>query len=161
MLEFVSNTVQLHIAAYDPDVMDYKFLLLQRSEDRKLYPLMWQAVTGVIEQGEKAADTAIREMSEETGLAAIETWTIPYVTSFFDPYKDRINASPVFGALSEYSHKVRISREHRDYKWLAAEEANDYLILPSHVEGMAIFLKYILRRYDSDYFKYLNYGSDK
>jgi dATP pyrophosphohydrolase len=161
MPEFVSNTVQLHIAAYDTHGGDYKFLLLQRSADRKLYPLMWQTVTGVIEPDEKAIDTAIREMKEETGLEANKIWTIPYVTTFFDPYNDRINASPVFGAFTEYSSEVRISHEHRDYKWLSIDEADEYLILPSHLEGMAIFLKYILKRNDSDYFEYLKYGSAK
>ncbi|MFW5701844.1 MAG: NUDIX domain-containing protein, partial [Bacteroidota bacterium] len=114
MPEFFSNTIQAHIAALDEEAGEYKFLLLRRSADRKLYPCMWQAVTGIIEPREKAVDAAVREIGEETGLEILKLWTIPYVTTFFDPYSDRINASPVFGALTEFEREIRISEEHMD-----------------------------------------------
>ena len=44
-----------------------QFLILKRNKD-KLYEHLWQGVAGKIEKGEKAWQTAIRELKEETAL---------------------------------------------------------------------------------------------
>src|SRR5450756_732082 len=45
---------------------DMKVLLLERAD----YPGYWQSVTGSCEAGETLVETALREVSEETGLDA-------------------------------------------------------------------------------------------
>ena len=42
----------------------HRILLLQRNDD----PSFWQSVTGTVEAGELPAETAVREVAEETGI---------------------------------------------------------------------------------------------
>ena len=90
MPDFISNTIQAHIAAYDLDENEYKFLVLKRAADLYIYPGLWQTVTGRIEPGETALDAAIREVKEETGLTPDDIWTLPYVANFFNIRKNGV-----------------------------------------------------------------------
>lgn len=146
---FISNTIQAHIASYFGS--EIKFLLLKRAVNLRLYPNIWQVVTGTIESGETALQCAEREIFEETGLTALEMWTIPYITHFFDLNKDIIHASPVFGILVDKDSPVILSDEHQDYEWLNLEDAKSKMILPTHIEGMRIFNEFILLPLEQDY----------
>jgi len=68
MPKIISNTVQAHIACFPKGSDRPLFLLLKRAENETIYPNVWQAVTGWIEPGETALETALRELNEETGL---------------------------------------------------------------------------------------------
>jgi len=48
--------------------LQHEVLLLQRADD----PDFWQSVTGSLDAGETPAQTAVRELQEETGLSGIE-----------------------------------------------------------------------------------------
>lgn len=144
MPKIVSNTIQLHIAAKSGN--DYKFLVLQRSENVLIYPGLWQVVTGTIEDGETALQTAEREIIEETQLKPSRMYTIPYIASFFDTDKDQIHLSPVFGAVVDISETIILSNEHQEYLWLEYNDCIAKLELPSHKEGTRIFKKYILKK---------------
>jgi dihydroneopterin triphosphate diphosphatase len=150
---FVSNTVQVHIARNNSGKSEFEFLLLQRSVNNVIYPGIWQVITGTIEVGESALQTALREVNEETGVVATDIWTLPYITHFFDPGKDLINASPVFGVLFDDNTKISLSPEHSDYKWLNMDECQKLLPLPSHKEGTKIFMEYVLMKEDRNMFK--------
>jgi 8-oxo-dGTP pyrophosphatase MutT (NUDIX family) len=151
MPEFISNTIQLHVAKKEGE--NYRFLVLQRSDNVQIYPGLWQVVTGTVETGETASMTALREIYEETGLRPVEFWTIPYVAVFYDTPKDVIHASAVFGALVDNAQQVRLSSEHQNLLWLDYEECIDKLELPSHKEGTRIFYDFILRSKINKYFK--------
>ncbi len=154
MIKFSANTIQVHVVAKDEANDCYKFLALKRSKANPIYPAIWQAITGNIESGEKAIDCALREIKEETGLVPIKIWSIPYVTCFFDPYKDEVCFAPVFGALVEYQPNIRISPEHEDYRWLGLDEFVQLVPLPSHREGAICFWNYILKSDEPDRFLY-------
>lgn len=141
---FISNTIQAHIAATFDD--EIKYLLLKRSPNLRVYPNIWQVVTGTIERGETAVQCAEREIFEETGLKPLKMWTIPYITQFFESKKDMIHSSPVFGITVSKDCNVILSDEHKDYKWLSYEDAASILILPTHIEGMRIFKEFILNQ---------------
>ncbi len=152
MITFQSKTIQLHIAKEIDG--EYFYLILKRSESERIYPGIWQVVTGTIEDGEKAIDAAKREMIEETALQFTKFWTIPYVTYYFDPYKDVANASPVFGALVNRNSNVILSEEHSDYKWERFDNGFDLLSLPSHKQAMKIFLDFCLNNTNQSLFEY-------
>lgn len=154
MVSFYSNTVQVHISAWVEEAKDYKFLALKRSSKNPIYPGLWQAITGTIERNETAIECAIREVKEETGLEPKEIWTIPFVAVFFDPYKNEVNASPVFGVLVDYVENIVISSEHEDFLWLKLDEFIEKVPLPSHKIGTQYFWDYILRKADKSMFKY-------
>ncbi|MGB9852631.1 MAG: NUDIX hydrolase [Candidatus Kapaibacteriota bacterium] len=154
MVDFVSNTVQVHIAAYNEQIKCFKYLALKRSSKNPIYPGIWQAITGTIENDETAIECAIREIKEETGLTPKQIWTIPYVGVFFDPYKNAINAVPVFGALVDFVEQIKISSEHEGYGWFDLSEFISIVPLPSHKLGAEYFWEYILRHSEQKMFKY-------
>lgn len=140
---FVSNTVQVHIASYFEAIQEWKILLLKRADHLKVYPGIWQVITGTIEIGESALQTAIREVAEETSIITDNLLTIPYVTSFFDAKKDLINFSPVFGLITK-NKNIKISDEHSEFGWFTLNECKNLLVLPSHNEANQIFYDYVL-----------------
>lgn len=120
------------------------YLLLKRSPD-VLYAGSWRMVGGKIEPGEKAYETAIRELSEETGLKPLRMWSVPYINSFYEASKDRVNIIPVF-AVEADSENVRLSREHAEYRWISFAEAAELLPWPAQIEGLRIIHEYIVKQ---------------
>lgn len=112
-----------------------KFLLLKRSEDDNLYPGIWQVITGRIEKGEKAFQTALREVREEAGLEAEKLYVLPHTTTFYSPKDDSISLVPLF--ICETGGKeVTLSHEHSKYIWLDAEKASRKLFFKSQKENV-------------------------
>ena len=114
-----SDLVEVHIFRIEDDEM--KFFLLKRSA-HKIFPGLWQMVSGHIQKGETAVRTALRELHEETGLQPVRFWVSPNINSFYSPDDDSITMIPVFAAKVE-SENVLISNEHSEFKWLNSEEA--------------------------------------
>ncbi len=157
MPAFISNTVQVHIIAYKNSSSEPSYLTMQRDEHSKLYPLIWQVITGKIETNETALDAALRELKEETGLEPSKIWSIPFVTTFFEVKKDLIHASPVFGVLVENNMQIRLSHEHLAFEWLSYDECIKRLYLVTHKEGTRMFKDYILDNDNSDLFLVKNF----
>lgn len=101
---------------------DPKFLVLKRSDDAKVHPGIWQIVTAKIDAGEKAYETARREVKEETGLKPVELYVAPSINHFYNYMDDSINFIPVFIAEVD-SDDVKISDEHSEFEWLSFEDA--------------------------------------
>ncbi len=139
-----SEFIQAHIARYNSESRDYDFLALLRSGRNPVYPNVWQVVTGKIESGETAAETARREVREETNLKPGKMWTLPYVSTFYNAKRDVIFSSPVFGLLVDYNDEVILSPEHTDFRWLGLNDCIDKVLLPSHKEGTEIFNRFVL-----------------
>ena len=153
---FTSTTVQVHIASFNEEFDVYKFLTLKRSASEIIYPNLWQVVTGTVEDGETAIQTAIREVFEETGLKPLKIWNIPYIASFFSWRKNTINFAPVFGFLVDSQSQVKLSEEHQCYEWLYLDACLDRLLLPSHKQGTQIFFDVILNSENNSVFEITN-----
>lgn len=85
----------------------------------------WDLPKGHIEKGEKPEDAAKREIEEETGIKEIE-----FVSGFKETIKyfykrDGKNFFKivVFFLAETKMKKVKISYEHRGFKWLSYEKA--------------------------------------
>ena len=76
MARVVSEIVDVYVFRRRDPCVDY--LLLRRSEVEVL-PGTWQAVHGRIRPGETAPQTALRELSEETGLEPLAMHQIDVV----------------------------------------------------------------------------------
>ena len=124
-MKVVSTLIEAHL--FRKVETDIEFLLIKRADNDELFPGLWQMVTGSINDNEKAFETALREIREETGLTPLKMWVAPNVNSFYNQSKDVINQIPVFAALVDSSSQVVISNEHSDYKWVGINEAKKML----------------------------------
>lgn len=144
------STIQTHIFYQNDNKTEY--LILKRSSKSKKYSGMWQVVTGKIEKDEKAFQAAYREADEESGLEFTDFCHVPYIGSFYDARKDKIQNIPVFAAKSK-TKDVVLSHEHSDYKWVNYNDIFDYLELPSHIEGTKFLHDYILKNNKLDNYR--------
>jgi dATP pyrophosphohydrolase len=142
MPQIVSKVIELLVFRFREDRVEV--LLLQRNEEEALHPGMWQIITGTIAEGETAQETARRELTEETGLEALRFWSVPYVSTFYDPEADAIHCSPFFAVQVAETAQLRLSQEHRQALWLPVAEGRRRLVWPSHREGLDRTLGYIL-----------------
>jgi len=97
---------------------DDKVLILQRSGEviSKASPWEWDLPGGHVEIGE-ALDTALdREVMEETNL------DLGKATKIYTDDKT------TFYAAYDWEGKIRLSKEHSDYKWINPEEVTNYNI---------------------------------
>ena len=140
MPQIVTNYIELHICRKTPQ--GNRFLLLKRSENSKIYPGIWQMITGTIESHEHTKDTLIRELEEETGLTPGRLYSIPRINTFYLAISDKICMSPVFLCLVD-NDNLRISDEHSEFKWASFEEACGLIHWPNQVESLEIINTYL------------------
>jgi dATP pyrophosphohydrolase len=137
-MKIKSDLVELHVFRIEQNEM--QFLLLKRSA-HKIYPGLWQMVSGHIKKGETAVNTVLRELKEETGLKPFRLWVAPNINSFYSPDEDCISVIPVF-AVQVKNHNVLISDEHSEFKWVNSEEAKIFLAWEGQRKSVDIIKKY-------------------
>ncbi len=118
-------------------------LLLERAD----HPGYWQSVTGSRDGGETLRETAMREVSEETGLDctyfALSDWQMQNVYEIYPHWRHRYpegitqNTEHVFGLQLPHQIDITISpREHLNFEWLPYQEAADKVFSPSNREAI-------------------------
>lgn len=97
-----------------------EFLLLERAGE----PMKgtWQPVMGHVECGERAEETAKREMREEVGLARGDApvmgfWALEQTYPYFVPQIDCIVLSPRFAVEVSPGWEPTLNSEHSGAKW--------------------------------------------
>jgi dATP pyrophosphohydrolase len=119
----VSVLVVVHTAALD-------ILMLERAS----HPGYWQSVTGSQEGTESLVETAVREVAEETGIAAtpdaLEDWRLSNRFEIFAEWRHRYgegvthNIEHVFSLCVPPAAAVRVApEEHLAFRWLPWREA--------------------------------------
>ncbi len=119
----VSTLVVVHTPALE-------VLLLERAD----HPGYWQSVTGSQEPGETLPETALREVTEETGLDAalyeLSDWHLQNVFEIYPVWRERYapgvthNTEHVFGLRVPQALPVRVEpREHLAAQWLPWRQA--------------------------------------
>ncbi len=97
-----------------------KILLIQRSGEESNNPLRWEIPGGKLDKGQDLTQAATREMIEEVGLFAIPVKQLVFFDSDIssnNKYKG-IPYIQLAGLYASEGNKVRISKEHEDYKWV-------------------------------------------
>ena len=97
-----------------------EFLVVHRSPENDAF---WHLISGGVEQGETFADAAVRELREETGLAARVQ---PLESSFV---YDGITVE-CFLAEAPAGWEPQLDWEHDDYRWCSREDAGELLYWP-------------------------------
>ena len=119
-----------------------EYLILKRNKN-KIYEHLWQGVAGKIEKDEKAWQTAIRELKEETGLDPSNIFIADHVSRFYETKGDRVNLVPVFG-IEVSSKDVILSDEHIDFKWVHYADARNTLVWNGQKKGLEVINDMIL-----------------
>ncbi|HZW39573.1 MAG TPA: NUDIX domain-containing protein [Ignavibacteriaceae bacterium] len=139
-MEITSEIIEAHV--FRIEEKSIKFLNLKRSSE-VIYPGVWQPVTGKIKSGEKAYETALREIKEETGIIPLKLWAAPQVNSFYSVQKDAIYMVPIFAALTDVKD-IQLCSEHCEYKWVTREEANKLVAWEGQKQAMRVIEDYFL-----------------
>jgi dATP pyrophosphohydrolase len=143
-----SVLVVIHTAALD-------VLLIERAD----HPGYWQSVTGSKDTvGESLADTAIREVAEETGivigsdevpLACLRDWNMRNVYEIYPIWLHRYepgvlhNTEHVFGLRVPREVNITLApREHTRFEWLPWREAADRCFSPSNAEAILMLPRF-------------------
>ncbi len=118
---------------------DLEVLLLERAD----FPNYWQSVTGSVEWNEAISATAVREVSEETGILATDdtltAWQLQNRYEIYPHWRHRYpphtthNDEHVFGlCLPERVPITLAPREHLRYQWLPWQRAAEKVFSPSN-----------------------------
>jgi dATP pyrophosphohydrolase len=142
MSAIVSRIVEVCVFKREESVP--KYLLLKRSSDDRIYPGIWQLVTGTMKEEETAANTAIRELAEESGLKPRRLWVAPHVSRFYVAADDTVHLSPMFAVEVSGSDPLQLSKEHQAFGWYSYEEAQRMLVWPGQRRGLEIVQQYIV-----------------
>lgn len=132
--------VSVLVVIYTPDM---RVLLLERAD----HPGYWQSVTGSQESGETLAQTALREVREETGIDASEyvltDWEVSNLYEIYPEWRHRYapgviaNTEHVFGLMVAGNETILLSpREHLRYIWLPYQDAAQQVFSPSNAEAI-------------------------
>ena len=135
----------VEVCVFRIDIAGPEYLLLKRSNDDKIYPGIWQWITGSMRDTESAAKAAVRELLEETGLKPRRLWVVPHVNSFYVEADDAVHLSPLFAVEVSSKDEPRISAEHERHEWCRFDQAREKLVWPGQRRGLEIVHEYIAR----------------
>ncbi len=123
---------------------DLQVLVMERADKEGF----WQSVTGSKQDiDEDAADTAAREVKEETGLDVTQfkltDWHLNNVYDIYPVWRHRYapgvtkNTEQVFGLTLPHIMPVTLAaREHRQFQWLPYKEAAARCFSASNAEAI-------------------------
>lgn len=117
---------------------DLEILLIRRAPDR-IFPGLWQCVTGGIDPGERVALAALRELEEETGFGPDDVqaaYDLDQVAPFYDEGTDGVVVSAIFAARIRQDAVERVSIEHDAVQWVDPERALRLAVWPSYAESI-------------------------
>jgi dATP pyrophosphohydrolase len=85
----------------------------------------WCQIAGGIEDGEKAWETALREVKEETGLICARLYSADICEQFYEADRDAITMAPVFVGFVDTRAQVVLNEEHSEFRWTSLATAMD------------------------------------
>jgi dihydroneopterin triphosphate diphosphatase len=129
-------------------------LLIERADK----PGFWQSVTGSLDaEDEPLAQTARREVLEETAIdaaapwAVLRDWGLANVYEIYPVWRHRYapgvthNTEHVFGLTVPAGTAVRLNpREHLTFQWLPWQAAADRCFSPSNAEAILQLPRFVL-----------------
>lgn len=111
-------------------INDNKILILQRSDQEKVYPGMWELPSGKKEPLEDWEQCLNREIKEETGLDVKVLLPVSIFNYIIEKEKEIRDTTQInfLTAPVAPSQKVKLSQEHSNYYWITKDEIDSYYI---------------------------------
>lgn len=135
--------VSVLVVIHTPDL---QILLLERAD----HPGYWQSITGSQDKGETLQETAIREISEETGLdptvyllSSLSDWEMENQYEIFEEWRWRYapgvthNTEHIFSLCLPEPRPVTIApEEHLAHLWLPWQQAAEKVFSWTNAEAI-------------------------
>ncbi len=121
-----------------------RVLLMQRAG--KTSRGLWSLVMGGMELGETASQAAVRELAEETAIAAGELFNSGCCDTFYNPKSNTIDITPIFVARFAVAPQVTIDQEHLAFYWASFAEAQEMLAFPGQRQALVEIERDFARR---------------
>jgi 8-oxo-dGTP pyrophosphatase MutT (NUDIX family) len=142
-----SEFVALRVGVVDvyvvcPRAEGWRVLVLQRAATGTRCPLAWETVHGRIEPGERPEQAALRELSEETGLAVERLYNVT-TQSFYlhggapaHAALGTVQVAVAFCAFVPAADPPVLGGEHQAHAWLPPGEARARFAWPREREAL-------------------------
>lgn len=156
------NSLYIEVCVFKKDKRKILYLVLKRSEKNKIFPGIYQIITGTLKNDlrnkktENAVKAVLREVYEETKLKPLRLWILPVINTYYVLTRDTINLSPMFAVEVSTESEPIISKEHQAYKWLSYQDAKKYLIWQSHRTALKYLNDYLNGKEDWGKFLEIN-----
>ena len=146
--------ISVLVVVYTPDM---QVLLIERANAQGASTGFWQSVTGSVDApDEPIAQTAMREVAEETGIVSTQAghtltdWHIENIYAIYPTWLHRYapgvthNTEHVFGLQVPVGTPVVLSpREHVAYQWLPYRDAAERCFSASNAEAVLMLPKFM------------------
>lgn len=133
MTDVVAGVVDVFVIR--PLASGWRVLVLQRALDTRC-PGAWETVHGRIEANERPEHAAVREVGEETGLAAVRLYNITVVPFYLHAFQT-VQLAVVFAAFVGEPGDVTLGPEHQRSEWLPVAEAAGRFVWPRERASLA------------------------
>lgn len=142
----VSDVVDVYVFRRDSDGV--RLLQLRRANEP--YAGTWQPVMGRVDDGERAARAAVRELGEETGLGAgdnklIGMWRLDGVHPYYMASRDAIVMSVRFACEVAPGWEPVLDESHDDARWVVIERAEGAFMWPNQRASIRDLVEGILK----------------
>ena len=125
---------------------EVEFLQMRRAAEAVLAGT-WQPVIGHALAGERAAQTALRELREETGLLSQEItgfWQLEETNPYFLHAAEAVVLSPGFAVEAPADWEPVLNAEHEARRWVRRDHAGNAFLWPGQRRAIGQIVRDIL-----------------